>query len=305
MYLDSRYQNYPRRRNVGQFANPGAASQAAYRAAQETRQYMPSPPMTIPPGCRWVPDMNSEFGGELVCTGGPTPVRPPSLGGGGGMGYRPPRNGGGGGMGYGNGNGNGGGGGMGYGNGEDVVVIEDLPPMPPPQLPPNGGNGDYNMQRMVYDRSFYYAPPHIARNGNQGPMTINGGSCGGMATTSQNCGRYRTYPLSFRRLVPAGQTVDIQTFPQKCFKGNKLIISGTNANQFLVVDILVGTNSQSVAAGGIPGEAFQAGTQENLLDLDWAYVGLQIVLRVQNLDGVNDQQFNAAIIGTTWEVTAQ
>jgi hypothetical protein len=151
-----------------------------------------------------------------------------------------------------------------------------------------------------------YGMSRVAGNGNgNGDMAYAGPGCAPLGTVNQNCGKFRTYPLTFRALVPAGQTLDIQASPQKCFKGQKLSVSGSNANQFLIIDLKVGTNSQSVASGGIPAEIFIAGASENILDLDWANPGINVTLQVQNLDTVNDQQFNAAIIGVSYETASQ
>ena len=100
--------------------------------------------------------------------------------------------------------------------------------------------------------------------------------------------------------VNANSTATFQAQPQLIFRGSRLIIPSTLANNFVVNDIRVGKDSQAVSANAIPAAAFSELGVGVALGLDTATPGILITLLVSNTTGGN-QTFSAALIGTSMQ----
>lgn len=100
--------------------------------------------------------------------------------------------------------------------------------------------------------------------------------------------------------VNANSTATFQAQPQLVFRGSRLIIPSTLANNFVVNDIRVGKDSQAVSANAIPAAAFSELGVGVALGLDTATPGILITLLVSNTTGGN-QTFSAALIGTSMQ----
>ncbi len=100
--------------------------------------------------------------------------------------------------------------------------------------------------------------------------------------------------------VNANSTAIFQAQPQLIFRGSRLIIPSTLANNFVVNDIRVGKDSQAVSANPIPAAAFSELGVGVALGLDTATPGILITLSVANTTGGN-QTFSAALIGTSMQ----
>lgn len=100
--------------------------------------------------------------------------------------------------------------------------------------------------------------------------------------------------------VNANSTATFQAQPQLVFRGSRLIIPSTIANNFSVNDIRVGKDSQAVSANAIPAAAFSELGVGVALGLDTATPGILITLLVSNTTG-GSQTFSAALIGTSMQ----
>lgn len=100
--------------------------------------------------------------------------------------------------------------------------------------------------------------------------------------------------------VAAATTAIFQAQPQLIFRGSRLIIPSTIANNFVVNDIRVGKDSQAVSANPIPAAAFSELGVGVALGLDTATPGILITLSVANTTG-GAQTFSAALIGTSMQ----
>ena len=101
-------------------------------------------------------------------------------------------------------------------------------------------------------------------------------------------------------VVNANSTAVFTAQPQLIFRGSRLIIPSTIANNFSVNDIRVGKDSQAVSANPIPAAAFSELGVGVALGLDTATPGILITLSVANTTGGN-QTFSAALIGTSMQ----
>ncbi len=113
--------------------------------------------------------------------------------------------------------------------------------------------------------------------------------------------RERDFPIGFTKFgVLAGDTVEIEVKPQVLFKGKRLAVGATNANQFIIVDIKVGKNSQLAATGEMGAEAFSSLAVDTKMELDTAQPGITITLRVRNI-GNGPRDFFAVLYGAVME----
>lgn len=101
-------------------------------------------------------------------------------------------------------------------------------------------------------------------------------------------------------VVNANSTAVFTAQPQLIFRGSRLIIPSTIANNFSVNDIRVGKDSQAVSSNPIPAAAFSELGVGVALGLDTATPGILITLSVANTTGGN-QTFSAALIGTSMQ----
>lgn len=99
-------------------------------------------------------------------------------------------------------------------------------------------------------------------------------------------------------LVTAKSTAIFQAQPQVVFRGTRLIIPSSLAENFVINDIRVGRDSQKISAASIPATAFSELAVGVHLGLDTATPGILITLSVTNTSS-EDQTFSGALIGTT------
>ena len=103
-----------------------------------------------------------------------------------------------------------------------------------------------------------------------------------------------------RAAVPANATVEITARPQVLFRGTRLLVGSSIAQGFVIDDIKVGRNSQFVATGAQPAEAFKdTATGENV-SLDTCRPGVDLTLIVTNITGAS-QDFRASLFGDAVE----
>jgi hypothetical protein len=123
-----------------------------------------------------------------------------------------------------------------------------------------------------------------------------------VGVASRRADRRREFPLGFDSvsLVLPGVVVSIPAQPQVIFRGERLVIPSNIAASFLIVNIVVGKDSQQVAPSSIPAVAFSEVGVGVRLQLDTAQPGVQITLQVQNISLV-PTRFMAALIGTVVE----
>jgi len=103
-----------------------------------------------------------------------------------------------------------------------------------------------------------------------------------------------------RAAVPPATTVEITARPQVLFRGTRLLVGSSIAASFVIEDIKVGRNSQFVATGAQPAEAFKdTATGENVA-LDTCKPGVDLTLIVTNVTGAA-VDFRASLFGDVVE----
>jgi len=117
------------------------------------------------------------------------------------------------------------------------------------------------------------------------------------------CAPCRVYGLPIDSGVVIGIGVTLQlpaASPQKPFLGQLLIIPSTFAPFFVLNSFFVGTNNQMVANGAQPCEPYSEVSVNNILNLDPAGPGVDIILTVTNIGGAVplERRFRATLFGT-------
>lgn len=102
-------------------------------------------------------------------------------------------------------------------------------------------------------------------------------------------------PVAGNVSVAANTTVNFTANPQHHFKPERLTTIGGAG--LLITNILVGTDSQFVAAGSIPVEFFQAANEDVTFNADTGRPGVEITITVQNPTAA-PIVFSAAVLGT-------
>jgi hypothetical protein len=112
----------------------------------------------------------------------------------------------------------------------------------------------------------------------------------------------RTVPLGFDSETPVDPGIPrrIITRPQVVFKGLRPVVSPDIAGSFIILDIIVGKNSQFAASGGVPARTFEGSSVGVELDLDTAQVGQDVIMVVQNISAT-PTRFIATLIGKSVE----
>ena len=103
-----------------------------------------------------------------------------------------------------------------------------------------------------------------------------------------------------RTAVPANATVEITARPQVLFRGTRLLVGGSIASSFVIEDIKVGRNSQFVATGAQPAEAFKDTATGDNVALDTCKPGVDLTLIVTNITGAASD-FRASLFGDSVE----
>jgi hypothetical protein len=103
-----------------------------------------------------------------------------------------------------------------------------------------------------------------------------------------------------RAAVPANTTAEITARPQVLFRGTRLLVGGSIASSFVIEDIKVGRNSQFVATGAQPAEAFKDTATGDNVALDTCKPGVDLTLIVTNITGAA-QDFRASLFGDSIE----
>lgn len=112
----------------------------------------------------------------------------------------------------------------------------------------------------------------------------------------------RTVPLGFDSETPVDPGIPrrIIARPQVVFKGLRPVVSTDIAGSFIILDIIVGKNSQFAASGGIPARTFEGNAFGVELDLDTAQIGQDVIMVVQNISAT-PTRFIATLIGKSVE----
>lgn len=100
--------------------------------------------------------------------------------------------------------------------------------------------------------------------------------------------------------VNALSTAIFQAQPQLIFRGSRLIVPSSLANNFVINDIRVGKDSQAVSANPIPAATFSELAVGVALGLDTATPGILITLSTSNTTNAQ-QTFSASLIGTSMQ----
>ncbi len=127
---------------------------------------------------------------------------------------------------------------------------------------------------------------------------------GAVAVVDRPEDRRREYALGFTAAaaIPVGASSTATALPQVRFRPERIVIPSTIAPSVTLDSIVVGKDSQQVAAGAIPAEVFTEVGVGVRLNLKTAIVGMQIVLSFTNIDALGREiLFRAAIIGTAVE----
>lgn len=112
----------------------------------------------------------------------------------------------------------------------------------------------------------------------------------------------RHQPLGFfQNAVAALTQVQVTQQPQTIFRPNRLVVPQAIAPSFTIDDVRIGKNSQFVAAGGVPAEAFSGVAVSVEIQFDTCQVSQTIVLTVTN-QSQSALDFRAMMLGTSLEV---
>lgn len=111
----------------------------------------------------------------------------------------------------------------------------------------------------------------------------------------------RTYPLSVKSpaAIPAGTTQTLTARAQAAFKPQRFIVPSSIAPYFLIESIKIGARPQTVDGSdvGMPAEIFSEVAQNNLMDFDSIQPGIELYVRVTNLDAQVARTFIGTFIG--------
>lgn len=99
-------------------------------------------------------------------------------------------------------------------------------------------------------------------------------------------------------LFTAGQALDIELRPQMMCRMERLIIDSTIGLYFRILDLKVGTKTQFIASGALPGTMFSEQSVGVGLRGDVAYLGNTVIVSAQNIDTVNSRVLAGAILAT-------
>lgn len=111
--------------------------------------------------------------------------------------------------------------------------------------------------------------------------------------------RVQSIGFNFTGVAP-GATVDIPARPQVKFRGTRLSIPSSLAQNFLIEDLKVGRGSQFVAAGAQSAETFKDTATADNVAMDTADPGMDIILSVTNTTGTA-ADFHATLFGDAVE----
>lgn len=123
----------------------------------------------------------------------------------------------------------------------------------------------------------------------------------------ENPRNVRNYPLGFfQPAVPAAATVIVTARPQVIFRPRRLMVplrmGGHDiAENFSILDIRIGKNSQLVSAEELPATIFSERSIESSMTLDTANIGHDISITVRNLDACSAHDFRATMFGASIE----
>jgi hypothetical protein len=96
--------------------------------------------------------------------------------------------------------------------------------------------------------------------------------------------------------IPAGESAIFSVSPSSEYDGTRLIVPSSLANNFVIDDIVVGTEPQAISANGIPAAAFSELAVGVNLGLKTAKKDVALRLKVSNTTK-SSQTFCAALIG--------
>ena len=120
----------------------------------------------------------------------------------------------------------------------------------------------------------------------------------GLRITESPPTRDRETVLGFSLSVAASGTADVIIAPQrKLFRGERLVFDTAAAANFLILDIVVGNNSQKASSGAIPASVYAVNAIGVRMAFDPCELGKQITLTVQNTDAGAAHTALGAIIG--------
>lgn len=170
----------------------------------------------------------------------------------------------------------------------------------PPGVRGGGPNGHHGQGGGHCDPCEVDCPPEhlIGRRGGAGGAY----GSGHIGMTYHDPCEVREFPISHSNpVVPAGQSVNIESKPQVMFRGERLAVPASIVANFDIVDVKIGKDSQLAADGTLPGECFSNLSVGVRMLLDTAEPGILIVLRVLNLDPNNPHPYKSCLFGTVLE----
>lgn len=100
-------------------------------------------------------------------------------------------------------------------------------------------------------------------------------------------------PFKSKQLAP-GEVQKIELFPQMTFRADKLVIADPAG--WIVLDVLVGKNSQFVSSGEFPAEIFSASSVGTGLKFEPCFPGMMLSVIVRN-DGKAPAVCSGVLIG--------
>lgn len=98
--------------------------------------------------------------------------------------------------------------------------------------------------------------------------------------------------------LAGGATFVFEGKPQRIFRGERLTVPSTIANNFSINDLKVGTDSMNVGTGPIPAAIFSELGMLVALEIETASPGIEILFSITNNAAGNQQMF-AGLLGTS------
>lgn len=130
-----------------------------------------------------------------------------------------------------------------------------------------------------------------------------GGDCrtGGLEVRNDGCPEgMRIWPLGFDsgEDIPVGGTVTIEGEPQELFRGKAVAWPSANAEDFVIEEMKVGTQSQMLDDTPVPAQVFSEVSEHTCIQFDTSQPGIKHMFRVTNI-GTTAQRARFAVFGYT------
>lgn len=162
------------------------------------------------------------------------------------------------------------------------------------------GAGPMARQRRAQGRGTYpghggYAPQgrHVQAGARQHPLPG-----GGMLVERPPTAKQVVFLGFGPQSINASATFVFSSQPQRIFRGERLTIPSSLANNFSINDLKVGTDSMNVGSGPIPAAVFSELGMLVALEIETASPGILILLSISNLSA-GPQSFFSGLLGTS------